>query len=271
MGKLEGKVALVTGAAFGNGRAMALRFAREGAAVVVADIDEARMAETAAMVRERGGRVLARRCDVSRTADIDTCVGAAVAELGGLDVAVANAGVVETNTDCLRMTEAEWSRTIDVNLKGVFFTLQAAANQMIRQGRGGRLIAIASVMAEWGAAGTPAYCASKGGVKQLVKSFAAACGRHGITCNAIGPGFIATGMTKMITDNPAMVDFFTDRTPMARIGTPDDVANLAAFLASDEASFISGTILFTDGGVTAGLYSAAAAQMIEEMLKANRP
>jgi NAD(P)-dependent dehydrogenase (short-subunit alcohol dehydrogenase family) len=122
-------------------------------------------------------------------------------------------------------------------------------------------------MAEWGAAGTPAYCASKGGVRQLVKSFAVACGRHGITCNAIGPGFITTGMTRMITDNPAVADLLVDRTPVGRIGDPKDVANLAAFLASDEASFISGTILFPDGGITAGMYSAAAAQMMEQMLK----
>jgi glucose 1-dehydrogenase len=270
MGKLSGKVALVTGAAFGNGRAMADRFAQDGAAVVIADVDEKRMAETAEMVRGRGGTALVQRCDVSKKQDVDACVRAAVVQLGHVDIAVANAGVVEMNTDCLRMTEAEWDRTIGVNLKGVFLTLQAAANQMIAQGRGGRLLAIASIMAEWGAAGTPAYCASKGGVRQLVKSFAAACGRHRITCNAIGPGFIATGMTRMISDNPMMAQFLTDRTPVGRIGDPADVANLAAFLAGDEASFISGTILFTDGGITAGMYSAAAAQMIEETLKGSR-
>jgi 3-oxoacyl-[acyl-carrier protein] reductase len=214
-------------------------------------------------VRKHGGRVVTQRCDVARKADIDALVRAAVIQFGQLDIAVANAGVVELETDCLRLTEAQWDRTIDINLKGVFFTLQAAANRMIEQGKGGRLIAIASIMAEWGSAGSPAYCASKGGVKQLVKSFALACGRHGITCNAIGPGFIATGMTQFITENPMFADMLKDRTPMARIGDPADVANVAAFLASDESSFMSGTILFPDGGITAGMYSAATVEMME--------
>lgn len=261
MGKLDGKVALITGAASGNGRGMALRFAEDGADIVIADINADQMGETARLVRDRARRALTRHCDVSKKNDIDQVMAAAVAELGHVDIAVANAGVAESDTDCLRMTEAQWDRTIAINLKGVFFTLQAAANQMIRQGRGGRLIALASIMAEWGGAGSPAYCASKGGVKQLVKSFAIACGRYGITCNAIGPGFIETAMTQMITDNPMMASFLIDRTPAGRIGVPADVANVAAFLASDDSSFVTGTILFPDGGITAGLYSAAAAQL----------
>jgi glucose 1-dehydrogenase len=266
MGKLDGKVAVVTGAAWGNGRAIALRFAEDGADIVLADIDRERMEEAAALVRERGRRAVAQRCDVSRKEEIDQLIAAAVAQFGHVDVAVADAGVAEMDTDCLRMTEAQWDRTIDVNLKGVFFTLQAAANRMIAQGRGGRLIALASIMAEWGSAGTPAYCASKGGVKQLVKSFAIACGRHGITSNAIGPGFIATAMTRMITENPMMAAYLIDRTPVGRIGEPTDVAGVAAFLASDEASFVSGTVFFPDGGITAGLYSAAAAELMQAAL-----
>jgi NAD(P)-dependent dehydrogenase (short-subunit alcohol dehydrogenase family) len=265
MGRLDGKVAIITGSAFGNGRGMAVRFAEEGADVVIADIDADRMQETARMVQERGRQALTQPCNVAKKKEVDALVAAAVDRFGRLDIAIANAGVVETETDCLRMTEEQWDRTISVNLKGVFFTLQAAANQMIAQGKGGRLIATASVMAEWGGAVTPAYCASKGGVKQLVKSFALACGRHGITCNAIGPGFIETGMTKMITDNPAMTQMLIDRTPMGRIGQPGDVGALAAYLASDDASFVTGTIIFPDGGITAGMYSAMAAQMLEQM------
>lgn len=263
MGKLDGKVAVVTGAAYGNGRGMAVRFAEEGAAVVIADIDTGRMDETAQLVRDRKQAALVQRCDVSQKPDIDQLIRATVTQFGRLDIAVANAGVVESDTDCLRMTEAQWERTISVNLKGVFFTLQAAANQMVAQGGGGRLIAMASIMAEWGGAGSPAYCASKGGVKQLVKSFAIACGRYAITCNAIGPGFIETGMTQMITENPMVAGFLIDRTPVGRIGQPADVASVAAFLASDEASFITGTILFPDGGITAGMYSAAAAELAQ--------
>lgn len=264
MGKLEGKVAIITGAAFGNGRGMAVRFAEEGADIVIADIDADRMQETARLVEATGRQALTQPCNVAKKNEIDALVAAAVDRFGHVDVAVANAGVVEMETDCLRMSEELWERTISVNLKGVFFTLQAAANQMIAQGNGGRLIATASIMAEWGGAATPAYCASKGGVKSLVKSFALACGRYGITCNAIGPGFIETGMTKMITDQPMIAQMLIDRTPMGRIGQPADVAGLAAFLASDDSSFVTGTIIFPDGGITAGLYSAMGAEMMEQ-------
>ena len=242
---------------------MAVRFAADGADIVIADVNRDGMDETARQVREHGRRALTQQCDVSNKSAIDRLIAAAVTEFGHVDIAVANAGVAETDTDCLRMTEAQWDRTLSVNLKGVFFTLQAAANQMITQGRGGRLIAIASVMAEWGSARSPAYSASKGGVRQLVKSFAMACGRYAITCNAIGPGFIQTAMTRPITENPLFTSHLVDRTPVGRIGVPADVAAVAAFLASDAASFVTGTIIFPDGGITAGMYSAAA-QMLQE-------
>ena len=257
MGALAGKVAIVTGAAFGNGRGIAERFAVEGADVVIADVDAGRSEETARLVALHGRAALVQPCDVSSPADVEALVAAAVARFGHVDVAVANAGVVETDTDCLRMTAAQWQRTIDVNLTGVFLTLQAAAKQMIAQGRGGRLIAISSIMAEWGGAATPAYTASKAGVKQLVKGFAMACGRHGITCNAIAPGLIETGMTERVRAVPALVAGFIDRTPVGRIGQPSDVASVAAYLASDESSFVSGTMIVTDGGITAGPYSAS--------------
>lgn len=260
MATLAGRVAIVTGGAFGNGRGIAERFAAEGADVVIADLDVARAEETARLVAARGRAALVQRCDVARKGEVDALVAAAVARFGRVDVAVANAGVVETDTDCLRITPEQWQRTIDVNLSGVFFTLQAAANQMIAQGGGGRLIAMASIMAEWGGAATPAYTATKAGVRQVVKAFAMACGRHGITCNAIAPGMIETGMTERVRAVPAIVNSFVDRTPMGRIGQPADVASVAAFLASDEASFVTGTMLVTDGGITAGPYSAAAAR-----------
>ncbi len=270
MGRLEGKVAIVTGAASGNGRGIALRFAEEGADVVVADLNKEGMEETARLVRQQERHALVQQCDVSKKADIDALVAATVARLGRVDIAVANAGVVERNTDCLNLTEEDWDRTIDINLKGVFFTLQAAANQMVKQGSGGRLIAIASIMAEWGSAGAPAYCASKGGVKQLVKTFGLACGPLGITCNAIGPGFIETAMTAPMREMPAVEASLIDRTPVGYIGDPKDVAAVAAFLAGDDARFVNGTIIFPDGGITAGSYSntmrqafAAAAQQAQ--------
>jgi glucose 1-dehydrogenase len=162
MGDLEGKVAVVTGAGSGNGRAMARRFAALGAQVGVADVDEAGREETGELIRRDGGRVLTTRCDVAHKTDLDEMFHRTVSELGGVDIAVANAGVVETDTDCLRIGEEQWDRVISINLRGVFFTLQGAAKRMVRQGRGGRLIAIASIMTEWGGAGTPAYCVEFG-------------------------------------------------------------------------------------------------------------
>src|SRR5262249_34540310 len=190
-----------------------------------------------------GRRALARRCDVSQKAEVDALVAAAVERLGRIDVAVANAGVVESDTDCLRLTEAQWQRTIGVNLTGVFFTLQAAGKRLVAQGRGGRPGARPVLLCEGGGAGgPPAYAATKAGVRQLVRSFAMACGRHGITCNGIAPGFIETGMTERYRAVPGLLEAFVDRTPAGRIGQPADVAALAAFLASDEASFVTGSL-----------------------------
>ncbi len=255
MGKFDGRVAVVTGAASGNGRAMAVRFAEDGADVVIADLDDEGMAETARLVKQQERRALMRRCDVSQKADIDALFEATVEHFGRVDIAVANAGIVEREMNCLTMTEQAWDQTIDVNLKGVFFTLQAAANRMIAAGTKGRLIAISSIMGEWGSAGAPAYCASKGGVKQLVKSFAIAVGPSGLTCNAIGPGFIYTGMTNPMFEAGPFEQNLIDKTPVGYIGEATDVAAVAAFLASDDARFINGTTIFPDGGITAGNYS----------------
>ncbi|MBI5948506.1 MAG: SDR family oxidoreductase [Chloroflexi bacterium] len=268
MGKLDGKVALVTGAASGNGRGMAIRFAEDGADVVIADVGDAGMAETARLVKQQERQALTQRCDVRKKDDVDALIAATVARFGRLDVAVANAGVVEMGSNCLTMTEEQWDRTIDINLKGVFFTLQAAANQMVAQGKGGRLIAISSIMGEWGSAGTPAYCASKGGVKQLVKSFALAVGPFGITCNAIGPGFIETAMTSFIRELPLINENLVDHTPVGRFGQPDEVAAVASFLAGDDAAFVNGTTIFPDGGILAGNYSARISAQMQALAQA---
>ena len=262
MSGLQGKVAVVTGAASGNGRAMAVRFAQDGADVVVADVNEAGIEDTCAMVRAAGRRALGVRCDVSRLADIDAMYEATLREFARLDIAVANAGVAERDMNCLTLTEEAWDRTIDVNLKGVFFTLQGAARRMVAAGTKGRLIAISSILGEWGMANVPAYCASKGGVKQMVKAFAVALGHQGITCNAIGPGFIRTGMTARTLENQAMEGYLVDRTPAGLVGEPEDVAAVAAFLVRDDARFVNGSTLFPDGGITAGLYSNQVRQAV---------
>jgi NAD(P)-dependent dehydrogenase (short-subunit alcohol dehydrogenase family) len=263
-------VAVVTGAAMGNGRAMAVRFAEDGANVVVADVDSEGMAETARVVKQQEREALTVRCDVSWKDDIDALMAATMERFGRVDIVVANAGIVERETNCLEMTEAQWDRTIDINLKGVFFTLQAGANRMIAAKSGGRLIAIGSIMGEWGSAGTPAYCASKGGVKQLVKSFAQAVGRFGITCNAIGPGFIETAMTSNLQGGPGH-DMLVDRTPFGAFGQAEDVAAVAAFLASDEARFVNGTVVFPDGGITAGAYSGRLAAAMDAIRAGQQP
>jgi NAD(P)-dependent dehydrogenase (short-subunit alcohol dehydrogenase family) len=264
---LSGKRAIVTGAAFGNGRGIAVRFAREGADVVIADVDEKRAEETASMVREFGRKAVVARTDVRSAADLAAAVQAAVDNFGGLDIAVANAGVAG-GAPFLEMSEEDWDRVIDVNLKGVFLTCQAAAQQMVRQGTGGRIINIASIMSEIGASGAVAYTASKGGVRMLTKSVAIALAPDNITVNAIGPGFIETGMTAPLFDvDPARRGWIEDRTPQGRIGKPEDVAALAVFLASDDAAFITGTTVFTDGGFIAGVNSAAERRRMEELMR----
>lgn len=268
MGRLEGKVAIVTGAAFGNGRGMAVRFAEEGSDVVIADIDDERSEETARLIRQQERRAMTLHTDVSKKADVDELVAKTVAEFGKVDIMVANAGVSGEGADLLNLTEEQWDRVLDINLKGVFLCNQAAANQMIAQGIRGRIINIASIMAEWGSGGAGAYCASKGGVKLLTKSFAIACAPHGITVNAIGPGFIYTGMTQDFLAVTEMRDYLVDRTPVGRIGEPSDIGNVAAFLASDDSSFITGTIIFPDGGITAGLHSSALAGTMEKVAAA---
>lgn len=254
MRRLEGKVAVVTGAGSGNGRGIAVRFAQDGAKVVIADIDQAGMEESAALVKGAGGEALTERCDVTSKAAIDAMIAAAVAHFGRIDIVVANAGVGDRGATVLNMTEEQFDRTIAVNLKGVFFTLQAGANQIRRQGGGGRLIAIASIMSELGSPFSGAYTATKGGVRQLVKSFAMALGHHGITCNAIGPGYIHTPMLAPLEANEARRTDLLRSTPAGRLGEPEDVAAVAAFLAGDETSFITGTTMYTDGGVLAGHY-----------------
>ena len=252
-GRLEGKVAVITGAASGMGRGMAIRFAEEGARVVAGDIAEEGLAETARLVAAAGGQAETVPCDVSRRADNERLVQAGVQRFGKVDIAIANAGIGGAGGNCFTMTEEQWDRVLDVNARGVFFTFQAAANQMIAQGSAGRLVATASMLAAWGTPGAPAYCASKGAVIQLVRVFAQAGGPHGITANAIGPGFTETAMSA-----PQAEEFdqlLLDRTPVGRVGQPADMAAVATFLASDESSFVSGAIIPVDGGITAGLYA----------------
>ncbi len=251
-GLLEGKVAVITGAGSGMGRGMAIRFTAEGANVVMGDISVEGMDETSTMVAGPG-QCFAVACDVTHKTDTEALVATAVEKFGKVDIAVANAGWGGRGGNCFNMTEEQWDMVFDVNARGAFFTLQAGVNQMIVQGGGGRLIAVASMLSDQSLPSAPAYCASKGAVTQVVRTFAQACGPYGVTANAISPGFIATPMSAR--QEQQFDDLLLDRTPLGIPGQPADIASAATFLASDESRYLTGAIIPVDGGFTAGVYS----------------
>jgi glucose 1-dehydrogenase len=252
-GRLAGRVAVVTGGTSGLGRAIALAFAREGAAVTIGDVRE-RPADgapsTAEAIRSAGGRAAYEATDVTSRAAVEALVLRAVTEFGALDVMVNSAGVLSVLTPAVDKTEAEWARVIDVDLTGVWFGCQAALRELIRQDRGGRIINISSRLALQGVApGRADYCAAKGGVSSLTRQLAVEAGPHGITVNAICPGFIVTNATRELAA-AGKLEEVRRRTPYRRLGTPEDVAGCAVFLASPESEFITGQNIVVDGGAS---------------------
>jgi NAD(P)-dependent dehydrogenase (short-subunit alcohol dehydrogenase family) len=246
--RLEGKVAIVTGAAFGNGRGIARRFAAEGARVALVDLDPERNAETERLIREAGGEAFPLRADVSRREEVEALVRETVGRYGGVDILVANAGV-SMPRPFLEMTDEVWDRVIAVNLTGVWLCGQVAARQMVAAGKGGKIVNIASVFSEITGVGVTAYSASKGGVRMLTKAMAVELAPHKVNVNCIGPGIIQTGMSQRISEDPEIRRNYEENViPWGRIGQPEDIANAALFLASDEADYITGHALFVDGG-----------------------
>jgi NAD(P)-dependent dehydrogenase (short-subunit alcohol dehydrogenase family) len=245
--KLSGKVAAITGAARGIGRACAERFLEEGAKVVLSDIDADGLASTASQLA-RPDLVRAVAGDVARRADVDRLVATAASEFGRIDVMVNNAGVAR-NQDLLEISEKDFDEVIAVNLKGAFFGVQAAARQMIAQGGGGVIINMSSVNALLAIPSLATYAISKGGMKQLTSVAAVALAPHNIRVVAVGPGTILTDMvaSAIFSSDDARKSVLS-RTPIGRGGEPGEVASVVAFLASEDASYITGQTIYPDGG-----------------------
>ena len=251
--RLEGKVALITGAGSGIGRATAVRFAGEGASIVASDINEAAAVGTVANIRESGGEATAISGDVVNSADAAAMVRAAVDTYGRLDVLVNSAGVSGRLEGASH--EEVWDRVIDINLKGTYLPSWHAAPEMEKAG-GGSIINLASIMALVGypvgmGGGFNPYNASKGGVLQFTRNLAVDLASKSIRVNCICPGYVETNMTRPLTENPESYALLKARHPMGRLGQPQDIANAALFLASDESAFVTGTPLIVDGGYTA--------------------
>ncbi len=248
MGKLDGKVAIVTGGGSGIGRAAALEFAREGAKVAVADIDEARARAVAGEIAATGGQATAVRVDVSQPEQVEAMAKAAVDAYGRLDVLFNNAGIDGQPGLLADSSIDNWNRVIAINLTGAYLGMKYGIAAMLKTG-GGSVISTSSVAGVVGFPAMAAYCASKGGIIQLTKSAALDYGRMGVRVNAICPGVIETPMVKQVMDAaPAMMDTMKEQTPLGRFGAPKDIAKLALYLASDDSAFCTGAHFMIDGG-----------------------
>lgn len=243
--RLEGKIALITGFGSGLGRAIAIRFAAEGVSVMGTSTTDAKGKETLEMIKRNGGEALFRAGDVRRTEEMKKVVEEAVTNFGGLDIAVNSAGV-RTNGSIIEITEEDWDRTVDTNLRGVFVVSRLAIPEMVKRG-GGVIINISARSGMTGQAGRAAYCASKGALITLTEAMAEDHAPQKIRVNCICPGPTRTPMVD--TSTLEKMARYAKRVPLGRIGEADDIAQAAVFLASDEASHVTAAILPVDGGM----------------------
>jgi 3-oxoacyl-[acyl-carrier protein] reductase len=243
--RFQGKTALVTGGARGIGAATAARLAAEGATVVVADFDEAAAIETAATV---GGQAV--RCDVTVNADVEAAVAAAVAAGGALDILVTCAGIIRDNM-LFKLSDDDWDAVIDTHLKGSFFAARAAQKHMVEQ-KSGKIVLISSTSA-LGNRGQTNYSTAKAGLQGMTKTLAIELGPFNVNVNCVAPGFIETAMTRQTAERMGVpfeqfVEAAAAQTPLRRVGQPEDVAGTIAYLCSDDASYVSGQVLYVAGG-----------------------
>ena len=243
----EGQVAVVTGAAQGIGAACAERLAQDGAAVALWDVDDGRGQALANAISARGQRAIYLHCNVAQRAEVEASVAATLEAFGRIDALINNAGIFKA-ANFLDITEADWDAVIAVNLKGAFLVGQAVAREMVKTG-GGAIVNMSSVNAVMAIPSIASYNASKGGVNQLTRVMALALAEHNIRVNAVGPGTIATELAKnAVLGSEEAKQRILSRTPMKRLGEPGEIADVCAFLVSSAASYMTGEIVYVDGG-----------------------
>jgi NAD(P)-dependent dehydrogenase (short-subunit alcohol dehydrogenase family) len=263
--KLRGKVVLITGSTRGIGKEFALGFAKEGADLIINGRNLEKTKAVAKEIENLGVRSMAIGADVSQSQDVTRMVEEAVSQFGKIDILVNNAGVNPFILEAEKIKEEGWDQVLDVNLKGVFLCCQAVGRQMIKQG-GGKIINISSAAGLLGEQGFLPYCVSKAGVMTLTRVLAYEWSKYNIIVNAIAPGFIAGGMNTPVLNKEILVSGLTQQVPLKRLGTPEEIVKIALFLASEDSSYINGTTIVADGGMT-GYHPVGFIDLIAEMTK----
>ena len=249
---LKGKVAIVTGGNSGIGMAIVLELAKQGANIGIDYVAHPEATEALEkQVTALGDQVIGVQADVSKVADLQNLINAAVQKFGRVDIMVNNAGI-ETRTSVLNTTEQQYEQVLAINLKSAFFGTQLAAQQMIKQGGGGRIINISSVHEDWPMPGNTAYCLSKGGMRMLTRTAGVELAPHNILVVGVGPGAVATPINLSTMQDPVLMKKLDDAIPLGRMAKPEEIASVVAFLAGDGASYMTATTVFTDGGIMRG-------------------